>query len=86
MQATLVPLVRTAWSESPSLAVELTTRFQNAQIHKEVRWLLLNFPAKAIADPETLPVLLDGSLPSDVGFQLKVRLRSGLVSRSLTPD
>ncbi len=80
--------MRTAWSESPSLAVELTTRFENAHIHKEVRWLLLNFPDKAISEPEALPVLLDGSLPADVSFQLKVRLAvlSGLARLASDPS
>ncbi|EON96933.1 putative phosphatidylinositol 4-kinase protein [Phaeoacremonium minimum UCRPA7] len=41
------------------------------RIHKEVRWLLLNFPSKAIDEPEALTVLLGGSLPADVSFQLK---------------
>ena len=82
-QAAVVPLVRTAWSESPMLATELTTRFQDARIHKEVRWLLLNFPTRSIGDPEALQVLLDGSLPTDVSFQLKVRrIRPGLRPQS----
>lgn len=71
-QAAVFPLVRTAWNESPSLAVHLTSRFQYPRIHKEVRWLLLNFTAKAAAEPEALPVLIDGTLPGDVNFQLKV--------------
>jgi hypothetical protein len=72
-QAAVFPLVRTAWNESPSLAVHLTGRFQYPRIHKEVRWLLLNFTAKAAAEPDALPVLIDGTLPGDVSFQLKVR-------------
>ncbi|KAB5580782.1 hypothetical protein GE09DRAFT_1183023 [Coniochaeta sp. 2T2.1] len=71
IEHTLAPLVRTAWAESPSLAIELTNRFQYPRIQKEVRWLLLNFPDKAINEPEALAVLLGGSLPEDVSFQLK---------------
>jgi len=56
------------------LAIELVTRFHSPRIHKEVRWLLLNAPAKAIAYPEALHVLLDGTVPGDVSFQLKVSL------------
>ncbi|CAK7204679.1 Phosphatidylinositol 4-kinase stt4 [Sporothrix eucalyptigena] len=70
----IVPLIRTAWQETPSLAIELATRFQNPRVIKEVRWLLLNFPSKAIDEPEALPLLLDGSLPHDVSFQLKFLL------------
>jgi len=73
-QAAIQPLVRTAWAESPSLAVHLTSRFPYPRIHKEVRWLLLNFTAKAAMEPEALPVLIDGSLPGDVSFQLKYLL------------
>lgn len=68
-----MPLIRTAWAEAPSIAIGLVARFpQNPKIHKEVRWLLLNFPSKAVNDPEALSVLLGGSLPVDVSFQLKV--------------
>ncbi|KAK0733343.1 hypothetical protein B0T26DRAFT_633210 [Lasiosphaeria miniovina] len=74
IEASVFPLVRTAWAESPSLAVHLIGRFQYPRIHKEVRWLLLNFPAKAAAEPEALSVLIDGVLPEDVGFQLKYLL------------
>lgn len=41
-------------------------------VHQEVRWLLLNFPAKALCDAEALSILFGGELPRDVGFQLKV--------------
>ncbi|OAA53761.1 phosphatidylinositol 4-kinase [Niveomyces insectorum RCEF 264] len=61
----LLPLVRTAWQENPSLAMELATRFQNPRLHKKIRWLLLNFPDRAISVPDALPILVDGSLPVD---------------------
>ncbi|EJT72778.1 phosphatidylinositol 4-kinase [Gaeumannomyces tritici R3-111a-1] len=68
----IFPLIRTAWEENPSIAVGLVSRFQNnLRIHKEVRWLLLNFPSKAVSDPEAIAVLLDGGLPVDVTVQLK---------------
>jgi hypothetical protein len=63
--------VRTAWTVSPSLAIQLVTRFPSAQLHKEVRWLLLNFPDKAVSEPEAVEVLLGETLPGDVSFQLK---------------
>jgi phosphatidylinositol 4-kinase A len=72
IQNAVIPLVRTAWAESPALAVELTTRFQHPRILKDVRWLLLNAPARAASYPDALDVLLDGGLPGDVSFQLKV--------------
>jgi len=75
-----------AWSESPSLAIELVNRFSMASVHQEVRWLLLNFPARAISNADALPILFGGELPSDVRFQLKVR---SLLSRDvavLTPS
>ncbi|KAK3989203.1 hypothetical protein QBC44DRAFT_90007 [Cladorrhinum sp. PSN332] len=73
-EAAVYPLIRTAWAESPSLAVHLASRFPYPRIHKEVRWLLLNFPAKAAREPEALPILIDGALPEDVGPQLKYLL------------
>src|SRR5690242_10673250 len=60
--------------ENTSLAVHLTSRFPYPRVHKEVRWLLLNFTAKAAMEPEALTVLIDGSLPGDVSFQLKYLL------------
>ncbi|KAL1873998.1 hypothetical protein VTK73DRAFT_604 [Phialemonium thermophilum] len=71
LEASLSSLVRTAWMEDPSLAVQLAPRFQLPRVHKEIRWLLLNFPDKAVSEPEALPILLDGSLPLDVSFQLQ---------------
>ncbi|KAI8624667.1 phosphatidylinositol 3 [Xylariaceae sp. FL1651] len=74
LEATLKPLIRVAWTESPSLAIELVSRFSMPSVHQEVRWLLLNFPAKAICDAEALSILFGGELPHDVQFQLKYLL------------
>lgn len=72
-EALLAGLVRTAWHVNPSLAVQLATRFPSyPKLLKEVRWLLLNFTDKALSEPEALPILLGGELPSDVTFQLQV--------------
>ncbi|KAH8676772.1 phosphatidylinositol 3 [Tricladium varicosporioides] len=73
-EATLLSLVRTAWAVSPSLAIQLITRFPSPRIQKEIRWLLLNFPDKAISEPEGVQLLLGETLPSDVSFQLKYLL------------
>jgi phosphatidylinositol 4-kinase A len=58
----------------PSIAVHLTTRFRSPKLHNDVRYLLLKHPDKPIKEPEALPILLGGSLPSDVSWQLKVFL------------
>jgi phosphatidylinositol 4-kinase A len=65
-------LVKTAWAVSPSLAIHLTTRFHSPKLHREVRNHVLNYPSKAIDEPEALSVLISGILPSDVTWQLKV--------------
>lgn len=75
-EITLLEHVRTAWNENPSLAIQLITRFPSDKLHKEVRWLLLGSPEKAISEPEAVEVLLGGTLPDDVSFQLKVSLRT----------
>jgi phosphatidylinositol 4-kinase A len=67
--------------ESPSLAIQLSRRFHSPRLTSDVRWLLLNFPEKAIGEPEALEVLLGPSLPTDVSFQLKVRICTDLCER-----
>ncbi|KAI6093979.1 hypothetical protein F4821DRAFT_8710 [Hypoxylon rubiginosum] len=74
IESILKPLVRVAWNEDPSLAIELVSRFSIPAVHNEVRWLLVNFPDKAVSEPEALPILLGGELPPDVAFQLKFLL------------
>ncbi|KAJ2993077.1 hypothetical protein NUW58_g1957 [Xylaria curta] len=74
LEAALKPLIRVAWTESPSLAIELVSRFNTPSVHQEVRWLILNFPTKALCDAEALSILFGGELPHDVGFQLKYLL------------
>ncbi|KAK1708972.1 phosphatidylinositol 3 [Colletotrichum lupini] len=74
IETALAPLIRVAWAEDPSIAIELVTRFPYPRVQREVRWLLINFPQKAISEPEGLPILLGGSLPNDVSFQLKYLL------------
>lgn len=67
-------LIRAAWLEHPSIAIQLITRFSSAQIAREVRALLLEYPEKAVEEPDALQYLLGPSLPSDVGPQLKYLL------------
>ncbi|KAH0559535.1 hypothetical protein GP486_003947 [Trichoglossum hirsutum] len=62
---TLSALLKTAWVESPALAIQLVRRFQYPRIADDVRWLLLNFPEKGIGEPDALEILLGSSLPAD---------------------
>lgn len=73
-EATLIPLIRTAWWTDPAIAIELATRFHSPRIQKDVRFLLLNMPDKAVSEPEALPLIFGGHLPADVNTQLKVSL------------
>ncbi|PKS11831.1 hypothetical protein jhhlp_001125 [Lomentospora prolificans] len=85
LESALLQLVRTAWMEHPSLIIELATRFPFPRLHAQIRWLLLNVPARAVDEPEALPLLLGGVLPDDVNFlQLKVTSRPH--SRAMTCD
>jgi phosphatidylinositol 4-kinase A len=70
----LIPLLRTAWSTDPGIAGQLATRFPSEPLHQAVRFLLLNFPEKAVGEADALEILLGPSLPSDVSFQLKYLL------------
>lgn len=66
--------LRLAWSESPGLAIQLAARFPSPKMQSDVRWLILNFPEKAITEAGALEIMFDSSLPSDVNFQLKYLL------------
>lgn len=82
--AALLPLVRTAWDENPSLAIQLVSRFPSVRLHQEIRSLLLQFPDKAISEPEAVHILLGDTLPSDVAFQMKVRDLKEMLINKLT--
>lgn len=70
------PLLKVAWAESASLAVQLAVRFQSLRLNNEVRALLLHNPEKALDEPDALHIMLGSSLPQDVSFQLKVSCSS----------
>ncbi|KHN95370.1 phosphatidylinositol 3-kinase 3 [Metarhizium album ARSEF 1941] len=70
----LIPLVKTAWQQDPSIAIELATRFNFPRLHRDIRQLLLSIPEKAISNPEALPLIFGGILPDDVNSQLKYLL------------
>ena len=73
-ETALVSLIRTAWWQDPAIAIELATRFHSPRVHKDIRFLLLNMPERAIGEEEALPILFGGQLPIDVGPVLKVRI------------
>lgn len=72
MQANLLRLLECAWLEDPSVAIHFPIRYQSPRLADEVRLLLMNSPEKAVAEPDTLKILLGDSLPSDVNVQMKV--------------
>ncbi|PYH81401.1 hypothetical protein BO82DRAFT_310830 [Aspergillus uvarum CBS 121591] len=67
-------LLKLAWTEHPGLAIQLSTRFPSAKLKNDVRWLMLNFPEKAIDEPEGLELIFGTNLPADVSSQLKYLL------------
>lgn len=73
-EGSMAGYARTAWFENPSLALQLVTRFYDEQLRRQVRFLLFNFPEKALDDANALDLLLGDALPSDVSFQLKYLL------------
>lgn len=75
METALLPLIRTAWWQDPAIAIELATRFHFPRLLRDVRFLLLTMPERAISEPEALPIIFGGHLPDDVTVQqLKVCL------------
>ncbi|PYI10521.1 phosphatidylinositol 4-kinase [Aspergillus sclerotiicarbonarius CBS 121057] len=67
-------LLRLAWAEAPGLAIHLSTRFPSSKLKNDIRWLVLNFPDKAIDEPSALEILFGSTLPADVHTQLKYLL------------
>ena len=65
-------MVKTAWAENPSVAIQLQTRFPSLALTRDLRWLLLNFPEVAMGEPDALQILLEHGLPNDMSYQLKV--------------
>ena len=60
--------------EHPSVAIHLETRFPSLQLQRDVRGLLLDYPEKAVSEPDSLRLLVGPSLPLDLSSQLKVSL------------
>ncbi|KAL8874475.1 MAG: hypothetical protein Q9174_000168, partial [Haloplaca sp. 1 TL-2023] len=74
-ESQLLNALSTAWTERPSVAIQLATRFQSLRLTNEVRRLLLKHPDQALEKPDALQILLGPSLPSDVNTQLRVMNR-----------
>ncbi|KAF4470103.1 phosphatidylinositol 4-kinase [Fusarium albosuccineum] len=68
-EAALLPLVRTAWWQDPAIAIELATRFPFPRLQRDIRFLLLTMPEKAVSEPEALHLIFGGFLPDDVAVQ-----------------
>ncbi|KAK4998718.1 Phosphatidylinositol 4-kinase stt4 [Elasticomyces elasticus] len=73
-EAALLKLLPTAWLESPSLFVQLVTRFQSQSLVNDVRMEIICRPEKFVDEPDALTLLIGPSLPRDVNFQLKYLL------------
>ena len=74
-QANIVPMIRTAWAENPTLAVQMSIRYQTPSSTNEVRRLVLEYPHLAMSDSEALHLLLKDRLSKDFGDRhLKVHL------------
>lgn len=77
-EAALMPLVRTAWWQDPAIALELAARFPSPRLQRDIRFLLLTMPEKAVSEPEALHLIFGGLLPEDVALQhLKVCFKHG---------
>lgn len=70
--------------EHPSVAIHLETRFPSVQLQRDVRALLLDYPEKAISEPDSLRLLVGPSLPLDLSSQLKVNLHDDFCFQTLT--
>lgn len=73
-QAIILAVYKAAWAEHPGLAIQLITRFRSQKLANDVRWLLLNFPERAIGEPDALQILIGSSMSAELLFQLKVSL------------
>lgn len=73
-EASITPLLTTAWIENPKIAVQVATRFHSDRMAREVRTLLMKQPEKALNEPDALHILIGASLPSDLKSQLKYLL------------
>lgn len=75
-QASISHYLNVAWSESPSLTINLSARFHSSKLSHEIRSLILECPRVALNEAEGIRLLLGAALPSDVSAQLKVCVMS----------
>ncbi|CAI2164532.1 12975_t:CDS:10 [Funneliformis geosporum] len=66
--------VRHAWSISPQLAVQMSSRFKNTFVQNELNRVLANNANEAVRVAEALPLLLGDKLNQNVLSQLKYLL------------
>ncbi len=66
-------MVATAWTMDAGLAVNMVHRFKNAKLHAAIRQHLLAEPERALGQKDALDILINGELPRDVDWQLKVK-------------
>ena len=78
----------TAWTESPSLAIQLVNRFRSDSAISRVRDLLSKEPEKAIGEPDAIPILLGiaGQTPSAEQRHIQQLASSGASLPPTVPD
>ncbi|KAJ1934674.1 phosphatidylinositol-4- kinase, partial [Linderina pennispora] len=52
-------LVVDAWVADPRLAVQLTQRFSNPAVRRELKSLICKFPGELVHEPDALPLLIE---------------------------
>ncbi|CAG8442864.1 12657_t:CDS:10, partial [Acaulospora colombiana] len=67
-------IIRHSWSISPSLSVQMASRFNQTVVQSEVHRMIVNYSAEAVGESEALPLLLGDKLSSAVIPQLKYLL------------
>lgn len=71
-EESLIALLQTAWNEDPSLAINVSMRFQAYhRLQQHLRKLILDDPRKCLDEPEALRVMFGEALPNDVSSQLR---------------
>ena len=73
-EGSLSSFLHIAWIESPSLVVQLNSRFNSAKLNDDIRRILLRSPERAIEEPEALQVLIGSSMPPDISAQSRYLL------------
>ncbi|KAI9718337.1 MAG: phosphatidylinositol-4- kinase [Chrysothrix sp. TS-e1954] len=67
----LAKLIRFAWKERPSLAINVTKRFLSQEASQALRTSLMSDPVAAMEDPHAVLLMLGNALPDDISSQLK---------------